>query len=1025
MLRDTLTCKAIVMPESKRSFIGKWRTATRVLAAVICLYALDVAADDDQQLLQSFDGRVAPILAGRCLECHSGAEPKAGLNLSFGKQALAGGESGRAIQPGRPDESLLWQYIRDDEMPPNESLTIEEKETLREWIAGGAKWGTDPVDPFRYTTRKRAGYDWWALQPVKCPEIPDVVNSDRVRNAIDAFVLRGLEQNGLSLSPEADRRTLIRRLSFDLLGLPPTPAELNAFLQDSSPEAYEELVNRMLDSRHYGERWARHWLDVARFGESQGFERDKLRPNAWRYRDWVIQALNDDMPYDEFARLQLAGDVLEPNDHAAITATGFLVAGPYDEVGQSQQSAAMKAVVRQDELEDIVGTVGQTFLGLTVNCSRCHDHKFDPIRQKEYYQLTAALGGVRHGERSIRIPEEQHQLQQLESQLAGVSGRLKALDAKVTAQVLQERETATTAAPRAPEPMARWDFSIDLRDSIGSLHGSSHGSAKVVDGGLLVDGKKAYVSSVPITTDIREKTLEAWVRLSDLEQRGGGVVSLQKLNGGTFDAIVFGEREPARWMAGSNGFVRTHSFDGSAETEAKDRLVHLAVVYAADGTITGYRDGVRYGQPYKSKGPVTFRALDAQVLFGLRHGTTAGGNRNLAGVIDQVQLYDRALTPSEVAASAGRANFVDLRTILARLTRNEREQRTTWETEINRLENRIKSIRETKVYAVTPRPPGPAYLLIRGNSASKGESVEPDGIAAIRGLSADFQLPGDAPDANRRRRLAAWIADEHNPLFSRVMVNRVWHHHFGTGLVDTPNDFGFNGGKPSHPELIDWLASELIDSGWSLKALHRLIVTSATWRQSSLFREEAAAIDAGNRLLWRKQSVRLDAESLRDALLRVSGELNAQFGGPPFQDFRTYANNSQFYEMLDPVGFEFNRRTIYRTWIRSGRNRFLDAFDCPDPSTTAPRRAVTTTPIQSLALWNNSFVLRMADRLANRVTKAVGDDVRKQTSLAIELAYTRPASDDDLTTGTVFVRQHGLSALCRVILNSNEFLHVD
>jgi hypothetical protein len=646
---------------------------------------------------------------------------------------------------GKPGESLLWQRINDDEMPPKAPLAKDEKAALRRWIEAGAKWNGESLDLFRFTTDRRAGYDWWALQPLAQTKPPIAQASNRDGNPIDAFLDLKLRERGLQVSPEADRRTLIRRLSFDLLGLPPAPERVAAFVADTRPDAYERLVDELLASPHYGVRWARHWLDVARFGESQGFERDKLRENAWPYRDWVVDAWNADMPYDEFARLQIAGDVLPADDapssspHAAVIATGFLVAGPFDEVGKTQQSAAMKAVVRQDELEDLASLVGQTFLGLTVHCARCHDHKFDPIRQREYYQLAAALDGVQHGARDVLLP----------------------------------------------------------------------------------DGKA-------IST-----------------------------------------------------------------------------------------------------------------------------------------------------------------------------------------------------YAVAPQAPGVSHVLLRGNPAAQGETVVPGGVASLAGVSADFGLPADAPEGPRRLKLAAWITDRHNPLFARVIVNRLWHYHFGVGLVDTPSDFGFNGGRPMHPELLDYLAGELIRREWSLKSLQRLIVSSAAYRRSSRFSEQAAAIDADNRLLWRMSPRRLEAESLRDATLSVAGQLNEQFGGPGFRDFTTFVRNTQFYEMQDPVGPEYNRRSVYRTWVRSGRSSFLDTFDCPDPSTKTPNRAVTITPLQALTLMNNSLVLRISAQFAERLEREAGEDVARQVRRAYDLAYARQPSAEELIALVPFVERYSLPELCRVLLNSNEFLYID
>ena len=374
---------------------------TSVVLAVASLIATAAGPDSRADDAPGFDAEVAPILARRCLDCHSGPDPKGKLDLSRRSSAFAGGEAGPSIVAGSPDDSPLWGRVEAGEMPPKAALPEGEKAALRGWIAGGARWGADPIDAFRATTSRRAGRDWWSLQPVVRPAVPPVRDPSWARTPVDRFVLAKLEANGLAPAPEADRRTLIRRVTFDLTGLPPSPEEVAAFLADDSPTAYEDLVDRLLASPQHGVRWARWWLDLARFGESHGFEFDEFRPDAWRYRDWVVDAFNRDLPYDEFARLQLAGDILRPDDPSSVEATGFLVAGAYDTVGQNQISQVMKAVVRADEVEDIVGTVSQAFLGLTVHCARCHDHKFDPIRQSEYYRMASALGGVRHGERDL------------------------------------------------------------------------------------------------------------------------------------------------------------------------------------------------------------------------------------------------------------------------------------------------------------------------------------------------------------------------------------------------------------------------------------------------------------------------------------------------------------------------------------------------------------------------------------------------------------------------------------------------
>jgi len=998
-----------------------------LLAATAC-YSLCIgdATAEAPDAAKHFDEQIAPLLARRCLECHNASDAKGELDLTRSDTAI---EGGKRIVTGKPDESLLWERVSGDEMPPEKPLPTAEKKLLRDWIAAGAKWGTIPIDRFRYTSDVRAGYDWWALQPIVRPEPPPVRHAQWTRSPIDAFVLFRLESLGLEPSGEADRRILIRRLTFDLTGLPPTPEEVSAFVADAQPRAYQRLVDRLLSSPHYGEHWARHWLDLARFGESNGFEFDEPRANSWPYRDWVIDAFNRDLPFDEFARLQLAGDVIAPEAPEAIKATGFLVAGAFDTAGQNQQSTAMKAVVRQDELEDIVGVVGQTFLGLTIHCARCHDHKFDPIRQVEYYRLTAALGGVRHGERDVGAPAQKIALVRRESELRNqveeINQQIRAIDEPVRASILTERKLRTASTPRPPIPLASWEFRDGLDDPIGNLHGSLRGKAELGELGLLLDGRTAYLATVPLKKPLRAKTLEAWLSLDNLSQRGGAVIGVQTLGGEAFDAIVFGERDPGQWMAGSDNYARTRTFAGPVETET-EQLVHVAIVYGEDGTVTGYRNGRPYGKPYRTSPPVTFQADQAQVLIGLRHGS-AGGNRLLKGVVARAQLFDRALSAEEIALSAGTiAEFVAKPDIVARLAPDSRAARKRLDDDLQRGRTELAHPRRYACHAIAPREPGPMHLLARGDARNPLALVSAGGVASLVRPSADFGLSPEAPEAERRLALARWIASSENPLFARVIVNRVWQHHFGAGLVDTPNDFGFNGGRPSHPRLLDWLAATLIEQRWSLKQLHRTILLSATYRQTSLSNVAAARVDADNRLLWRMTPRRLQAEMMRDALLAVSGELNPAVGGPGFRDCQeVFRAGSYSYLPADPIGPEFNRRSIYRVWARGGRSGLLDAFDCPDPSTTSPKRAVTTTPLQALALLNNSFVLRMADAFAKRVEREARPTAAERIARAYQLAVGRDPDAGELDLAQRIVDKHGLSVLTRAIFNSNEFLYVD
>jgi Protein of unknown function (DUF1553)/Protein of unknown function (DUF1549)/Planctomycete cytochrome C/Concanavalin A-like lectin/glucanases superfamily len=985
-----------------------------------------VLADDGME----FDRTIAPILAHRCLTCHSGDDVKGKLDLSTRESAMAGGESGKVIEPGRLEDSLMWTYIESDEMPPKKPLTEEEKTRIKNWISQGARWGTERIDPFRYSTDNRAGLDWWSLQPLQTVEPPMVANAAWTASPIDAFVYDRLNQAGLEPNSPADRRTIIRRLSFDLLGLPPTPQQIDEYLADKSDNAYERLVDRMLESPHYGERWARHWLDIVRFGESNGFEYDEPRDNFWHYRNWVIDALNQDMPYTEFVRMQIAGDALRPADPAAMSAVGYLVAGPHNTTLPSNEKMQMS--MAQDELEDLVGSVCQSFLGLTANCARCHDHKFDPISQKEYYQLAAALVGVKHGEREVRVPMTPALAQRIcfiDARMETLRGEVESLEGPIRQHILAARRDGTPVDYDPPKATSAWEFDSDLNDSVGTLHATAHGNAQVRDGFLVLDGKESYVVTPPLATNVEEKTLEVWVQLDNLEQAGGGAITIQTMDGVTFDSIVFGEREPKRWMAGSNGFVRTMPFQGADENDAADRAVHFAIVYKKDGTIAGYRDGQPYGQAYRPGDVFQYAAGKAQFIFGMRH-SPVGGNRMLAGRIQRAQFYDRALTPEEVAASAGVVdlNYVSPKDILAKLDRSQQELHQELSEEISRLESERKDIvtsESRKLYTCVSGNPGVTRLLRRGDVGSPAEEVLPTGLTAISSLNPDFGLAGHATDGERRAKLAEWITDEQNPLFARVMVNRLWHYHFGNGLVTTTSDFGFNGGRPSHPELMEWLAQKFKSVEYRLKPMHRLLVTSATYRQSSGVNTRAIQVDADNRLLWRMSPQRLNAEAIRDSVLVVTGKLNPTIGGRGYRDVEhRFFKGSHFYDSINESGPDAHRRTIYRFTPRGGRNPFLDTFDCPDPSATAPNRANTTTPLQALALLNNALIFEMSDDFAQSVLKQSAQSTPNQIELVYLRAYGRPPTDDEKATGVSFVEKHGLPMFCRAVLNTNEFLFI-
>lgn len=983
-----------------------------------------------------FDRVIAPILSKHCLECHNASDRKGKLDLSSAVTVLRNQKP--LIVVGKPTESILWEKVADDEMPPKKPLSAAEKAALKSWIEQGAKWGkVDPLDRYTFSSDSHAGADWWSLQTVKRPQIPVVKQLQWIKNPIDTFVLSKLEAKGLSPSPAADRRTLIRRVYFDLIGLPPTPHEIEQFINDPAADAYEKLLDHLLASPHYGERWARHWLDVARYTESQGFEYDRIRPNAWHYRDYVIKSFNTDKPYNLFVQEQIAGDVKNFSTAGGeitadgMVATSLLVCGPWDQAGNSQANLTQKKITREEEMEDLVSVIGQSFLGMTVNCARCHSHKYDPISHEDYYRFKAIFEGVRHGESAITPKKEQWERKKRQISL---QQQLTENEKKITAIEQQARQAAVAkltspTSPLAPLPLARWTFEGEPQDKYGTMHGELVGGASIRNSRLVLKGNGQYLRTKPLTQDVREKTLEAWLYLPTLKQGAGSAITLEAANGSTFDAVVFAERQANKWVAGSNSFVRTKDLIAPFEESKPTELIHLAIVFAEDNSITMYRNGKQYGEAYEQGELQTYVAGDARVLLGLRH--TGVGNGSLQAEIQAAALYSRALSTKEVeqsfAAGPHGGLVLTQEQLQAELTDAERQRYLSLKAQATQLRTDLQAVPLIEYsYTGTRKQPEPTHRLLRGNVTTPAEVVAPRALSIIKLSDSQFNLSADAPESERRIKLAEWLVDPQHPLTARVMVNRLWHYHFGRGLVETPNDFGFNGARPTHPELLDWLANEFVvgNPAWSMKRMHKLIMLSSTYQQASHFNEKAAAIDSENTLLWRIKPRRLEGEIIRDAMLAVSGELNRKMGGPSFKPFTVQNFNSDFYELKDMLGPEYNRRSIYRMHVNSGKSAMMDSLDCPDPSIKTPARRVTTTPLAALALMNNSFVQRQSKCLAERVTKQANGDVPKSIAVAYELAFGRSATANELEQSTQLVKQHGLQSLCWALLNASEFLYV-
>ena len=820
------------------------------LAALAPHAAAEGAAKPSPEAVAFFESKVRPVLAENCFNCHGPKKQRGGLRLDARAPALAGGDRGPALVPGKPEQSLLLKAVRHEDdlkMPPTKKLPREQVAALRRWVQMGAPW--PGAEAAAKAAPARAGYQisakdraHWAFQPVRRPAVPAVKDGAWPRNPVDSFVLARLEAKGLRPNPPASRRELIRRAYYDLTGLPPTPAEVEAFVADPRPDAYERLLDRLLESPHYGETWGRHWLDLVRFAETNSYERDNPKPHAWRYRDYVIRAFNADKPYDQFVREHLAGDELPGHDADALIATGYYRLGIWDDEPTDPEQA------RYDGLDDIVATTGQVFLGLTFDCARCHDHKIDPVPQKDYYGLLAFFRNVNHYRNGGPTDE------------------------------------------------------------------------------------------APLPTNAEAERLFA-ERTRDLERR-------------------------------------------RSETQAALTALESEFNRRIDKNSVGGAD---------RQDPVVFRKLindeGPRVLGPERFREYRALRRKLA-------VLTREKVPGELALCVTEAG---------------------------------------------PRAPD-TFVLLRGNPHVPGERVEPAFPTIFGGERPTIPAPPPgARTTGRRRVLADWIASPENRLTARVMANRLWQYHFGRGIVRSPNNVGLQGDAPTHPELLDWLATELARGGWRLKPLHRLLMTSSAYRMSSRGSAEGLKADPTNDLFWRFDMRRLTAEEIRDSVLALSGSLSPRMYGPgvypemPREVLATQSMPGKGWGQSPPV--EQNRRSVYVHVKRSLLTPILESFDVAETDRSAPVRFVTTQPTQALGMLNSDFMNKQADALAARLRREAGADVSKQVRLALTLATSRPAADPEVRRGVGLIEAlqakdgatpgAALKYFCLLVLNLNEFVYLD
>jgi mono/diheme cytochrome c family protein len=975
----------------------------RRLAFLLCsLASLSPGRGDE-----FFTTKIEPLLKQRCFECHSHAtKMKGGLTLDSRSGWEQGGDLGPAVLPGKPEESLLIRMVRwtDDEhqMPPKEKLPAAEIALLEEWVKRGAP------DP-RVTEEQPNDLDWWSLKPLVAPPLPAVAGVD---HPVDRFIRARLAERKLTPSPEADRRTLIRRLSFDLHGLPPTFAEVEAFVKDPDPKAYEKLVDRLLASPRHGERWARHWLDSIHFAETHGCGHDLPRDHAWRYRDYVITALNEDKPWPRFVREQLAADVLFPDEPQLIPALGFLGAGVFD------HSAYQTAPTNFDYLDrdDLVTQTMGAFASTTANCARCHAHKFDPISQDDYYALQAVFAGLIEGD----IPYDEDKTvgqarKRWQSLLAAAEAKDKTvLLAPENASLVAEWEK-TQGAPVTWTPLGYESF-VSTEGSGLKRHGEAilSSGAKPDKDTYVVTGSVALTKITALRLDV---LTDPSLPMKGPGRQDNGNLTLSEIEAQVFDS---GTAQPVKLK-----FSRaTADFDQQGWTSAM----------AIDGNpATGWgihpAVGVSHHAVFELAESVTVNP-GAKLTLSLKQ---LSGKSHLIGLFKLSATDEPAARGAAMPMPAQEAltRPADQRSETQRIALAAHALRFVATAELAKLPE------PARVYAAAPKAdvllavgkgtpttvakPKTVQVLKRGEFDKPMKEAGSGALSAIHALPARFDDAHAAGDeAARRASLADWLADERNPLTWRSIANRVWHYHFGRGICDTPNDFGRMGGTPSHPELLDWLACELRDHGGSLKHLHHLIVTSAAYRQSSAHREDAALLDADNRLLWRMNRLRLDADSYRDFVLAASDRLDPATGGPSVRQFVTgppvQLTPTLNYEAYDWSALPKHRRSIYRFVWRGVPDPFMETLDFPDLGMLAPTRGFSASALQSLALYNNRFVLHFSGELGKQLTSP--DE-------AVRRILLREPTAAERTDFAAFAQKNGLAALCRVLFNGNEFLFID
>lgn len=944
-----------------------------------------------------FEADVRPILESNCYECHGvGARLKGSLDLTRRATILSGGDQGAAVNLDAPGESLLLDMIsyRDEhhQMPPPGKLPDDQAAVLKTWITQGLAMPdevavareTSAEPPPRFNNKINAeSRNWWAYRPLTRPTPPRADSDFFIVNPIDAFIQAGLKEAGLTPAERADRRSLIRRAYYDLTGLPPTPEEVEAFVQNPFARAYEDLIDELLASPHYGEKWGRHWLDLVRYAETNGYERDTVKPFIWRYRDYVIDAFNQDKPYDRFVREQIAGDELPDGGTDGIIATAYYRLGIWDD------EPADKEQGRYDTLDGIVDTTSQVFLGTTMGCARCHDHKIDPIPQRDYYKMLSFFQNITNMSvtditRSILTEEERAQYEaavgESRRQIRSTERRIEKIEKEFVAKLLEAEPTLRGNVHTSDMTNMRYRFYRDTYDALPDFDNIKHEDEGTLDNNFF---------------DLRPRTRNdafgfVFEASLNVPETGDYTIHLDSDDG---SRILIDGAEVLKY----EGFHSVGQEDLSASVRLAEGAHPVRLEYIQGGGEFGLV--VSWSGPGFERRMLsnTDAALDVPVLLEKR-------GMEILGEVDMERL--------------------------AFLRDKLKRQR----------EFVVPGNRETATVAEKGPEAPPTHILLRGNPHVEGDEVSP-GFPEVLGFDAPEipAVPADAPTAGRRKVLADWLTREDNPLTARVMANRIWQYHFGRGIVRTPNDFGQAGELPTHPELLDWLASELMDGGWRMKRMHRMIMLSHTYQMASDMQEENYAKDPRNDHFWRFDMRRLDSEEIRDSILAVNGTLNPKLGGPsvyPPMPEAALATSSRPEEVwgVSPEE-EHSRRSVYIHLKRSLVTPLLQDFDQADTDSSCPVRFVTTQPTQALNMLNSQYLYDEAETFADRLAREAGPDVPQEVRRALELATTRPATQDEVDQGVAFIArmqsEHGITeetALDRfalLVLNLNEFIFLD